>query len=108
MFRFSKVLNFSFISLYHYYQTISIRHGYLNFDQQTRTLRHLPLIILSIGNSILIVMTKSFEQSQSSFQPWHGLILLATIENILILLILIRYLGLRKFVDEKKLKKFFI
>ena len=53
-------------------------------------------------------MIKSFEQSQSSFQPWHGLILLATIENILILLILIRYLGLRKFVDEKKLKKFFI
>lgn len=87
-------LSILFDRLYQYYQTISIRHGYLNFDQQTRVIRHLPLVILSIGNALLVVMIKLFEGYQSSFQPWHGLILLTTIENIFVLIILTRYLVL--------------
>lgn len=90
---------FVLFSLYHYHQDLSRRDGYLGFYRQTRNLRRIPLIIISIGNAILVAMIKILEDYQSSItplQPWHCLAILTTIEVIIILIILLWYLGKNK------------
>lgn len=83
-------------SLYHHYQELSRRDGYLTFSRQTRNLRRTPLITISIGNGILVVMIKLLEDYQSRIspvQPWHCLAILTTVEVLIIVIVLLRYLG---------------
>lgn len=91
----SKEHDFLF-SLYHHYQELSRRDGYLTFHRQTRNLRRTPLITISIGNAILVAMIKLLEDYQSRIspvQPWHCLAILTTVEVLIILIVLLRYLG---------------
>jgi len=84
-----------FDRLYHHYQDLSRRDGYLDFYRRTKNLRRLPLIVISTGNAILVVMIKLLEDYQSSIsplQPWHCLAILTTIEVIIIFIVLIWYL----------------
>ncbi len=83
-------------SIYHYYQDLSRRDGYLDFYRRTRNLRRTPLIVISTGNAILVVMIKLLEDYQTSIlpvQPWHCLAILTTIEVIIIFIVLVWYLG---------------
>lgn len=82
--------------MYHYYQELSRREGYLSFYRQTRNHRRIPLIIISIGNAILVILIKLLEDYQSRIiplQPWHCLAILTTVEVLIILIVLLRYLG---------------
>jgi hypothetical protein len=38
------------LRLYHHYQDVSRRDGYLEFYRQTRNLRRTPLFVISLGN----------------------------------------------------------
>ncbi|CAF1059375.1 unnamed protein product [Adineta ricciae] len=86
-----------FDRLYHYYQDLSRRNGYLEFYRRTRNLRRTPLIVISTGNALLVAMIKLLEDYQSSIlpvQPWHCLAILTTLEVIIISTVLIWYLVL--------------
>ncbi|CAF3544404.1 unnamed protein product, partial [Rotaria sp. Silwood2] len=81
--------------VYHYYQDLSRRDGYLDFYRRTRNLRRTPLIIISTGNAILVAMIKLLEDYQSlilPLQPWHCLGILTTCEVIIMLSVLLWYL----------------
>lgn len=86
-------------SIYHYYQDLSRRDGYLDFYRQTRNLRRTPLIIISTSNAILVIVIKLLEDYSDklgSLQPWHCLAILTTIEVIICLTALIWYLSKNK------------
>jgi len=91
------LVSLGFDRLYHHYQDLSRRNGYLEFNRQTRNLRRMPLFIISLGNAILVAMIELFEYqitSASTLQPWHYLIILSSIEVLIILVTLVWYLVL--------------
>jgi len=88
-------------SIYHYHQDLSRHDGYLDFYRRTRNLRRTPLIVISTGNAILVAMIKLLEDYQTKIlplQPWHCLAILTSIEVIIILIVLVRYLGKNKYL----------
>jgi hypothetical protein len=80
--------------LYHHYQDISRRDGYLEFYRQTRNLRRTPLFIISLGNAILVALIEVLEYKIDKnlrffCHPAYFLITLASVEVLIILISLI-------------------
>ena len=113
----SSCANFVFKSenfrLYHHYQDLSRRDGYLEFYRQTRNLRRTPLFIISLGNyisneiipsylsfagnAILVAIVEVLEYHpnlwKDPLKPYHFLFILTGIEVLIVLIALLRYLG---------------
>jgi len=87
-----------FDRFYHFQHMKSRRHGYLEFYRITRLIRSLPLLIISGGNSILVVLVKvlqnycPIECTADKLTPNNFLQIFVSIENIILLPILIYYL----------------
>lgn len=105
-------------SIYHHYQDLSRRDGYLEFYRQTRNLRRTPLFIVStghkiewkrvplsisilLGNAMLVAFILLMERIQAShndckvgpLEPYYYLIILAGVETLINLIALIWYLS---------------
>ncbi|CAF3721474.1 unnamed protein product [Adineta steineri] len=95
------IVSLGFDRLYHHYQDLSRRDGYLDFYRQTRNLRRTPLFVISTGNAILVALIELLELYKSdlanlhwTIYPWHFLSMLTSIEVLIIIISLLWYLGL--------------
>ncbi|CAF1401479.1 unnamed protein product [Adineta ricciae] len=95
------IVSLAFDRLYHHYQDLSRRDGYLEFYRQTRNLRRTPLFIISTGNAILVALIELLESYRDSLfhlnwklYPWYFLALLTSLEVLVILGALLWYLVL--------------
>ncbi|CAF1372631.1 unnamed protein product [Adineta ricciae] len=95
------IVSLAFDRLYHHYQDLSRRDGYLEFYRQTRNLRRTPLFIISIGNAILVALIELLGSYRDSLfhlnwklYPWYFLVLLTSLEVLVILGALLWYLVL--------------
>jgi len=92
------LLKFLFDRFYHFHHMKSRRHGYLEFYRVTRLVRSLPLTIISAGNSILLVLVKILQNycpvecTPDKLTPNNFLQIFVSLENILLLPIMIYYL----------------
>jgi hypothetical protein len=92
------IVSLAFDRLYHHYQDLSRRDGYLDFYRQTRNLRRTPLFIISLGNAILVALIEIFEWHEPKInaddisKSWYLLIILSSIEVFIILIALVMYL----------------
>ncbi|CAF2463869.1 unnamed protein product [Rotaria sp. Silwood2] len=93
------IISLGFDRLYHHYQDLSRRDGYLEFYRQTRNLRRTPLFIISTGNAILVALIELLENYRNDLSklhvklyPWHFLVMLSSVEVLIILIALLWYL----------------
>lgn len=92
------LLKLLFDRYYHFRHMASKRCGYLEFYRKTRLIRSLPLIIVSAGNSILVVLVKVLtthcpkQCTFLKFTPVNFLQAYVTLETIILLPILLFYL----------------
>jgi hypothetical protein len=52
------LLKFAFDRFYQHQHMVSKRNGYLDFYRQTRLIRSLPLLVISFGSSVLLVLER--------------------------------------------------
>ena len=93
------ILKFIFDRFYHFHHMKSRRDGYLEFYRNTRYIRAFPLIIISAGNSALVVLLKILNKycpekcTSANLEPINFLQMFVSLETALILPDLIYYLG---------------
>lgn len=112
------LLKYGFDRFYQFHHMKSRRLGYLEFYRVTRTIRSLPLLIISAGNSLLVILIKLLAKycpdkcTAENLTPNNFLQIFISLENCLLLPIMIYYLGLfsllYKYFCYFKIKNYFI
>lgn len=95
------ILKYMFDRFYHYKHMWHRRQGYLEFYRVTRWLRTIPFLIISAGNSLLIVLIKILNKycpaqtkcTSANLTEINFLQIFVSIETALLIPILVYYLG---------------
>lgn len=92
------IIFYIFDRVYQYHHMKSRRNGYLEFYRSTRLVRSLPLVIISAGNAILIVLLRVFNKycavscTDAKLTPLNFVQIFTSGEFALIFIVLVDYL----------------
>ncbi|RNA32256.1 transmembrane protein -like [Brachionus plicatilis] len=91
------IMFYVFDRVYHFHHMKSRRNGYLAFYRNTRLVRSLPLIVISAGNAIMVVLLRVFNKycpescTNSHLTALDFFQIFSSVEFGLIVLILVHY-----------------
>ncbi|CAF0758581.1 unnamed protein product [Brachionus calyciflorus] len=104
------VVFYIFDRVYQFHHMKSRRNGYLEFYRSTRLIRSLPLITISAGNAMIIVLLRVFDKycsnscTSANLTPLSFIQIFTSVEFGMVLLILFKYLYMTiRFNRSKKM-----